>query len=150
MGLGVSFKKFEQIKNQVVNCLTVNSLTSISLYPIPADTDEEAIVMLSDILPKGFECGVLNEKVKPGGTIAIVGAGPVGLAVVLTAQFYSFSEIIMIDLDDNRLNAAKTFGTAHVINSRNDDAVKKVMSLTDNKGVDVAIEAVGVPETFEL
>ena len=121
-----------------------------SLYLIPADADEEALVMLSDILPTGFECGVLNGKVKPGDTIAVVGAGPIGMAVLLTSQFYSPSEIIMIDLDDNRLKVAKTFGATHIINSGNEDAVKKVMNLTDGKGVDAAIEAVGVPETFEL
>jgi len=121
-----------------------------SLYSIPANADEEALVMLSDILPTGFECGVLNGKVKPGDTIAIVGAGPIGMAALLTAQFYSPFEIIMIDLDDNRLDVAMTFGATHTINSGNENAVKKVMSLTDDKGVDVAIEAVGVPETFEL
>ena len=121
-----------------------------SLYSIPPDGDEEALVMLSDILPTGFECGVLNGKVKPGDTIAIVGAGPIGMAALLTAQFYSPFEIIMIDLDDNRLNVAKTFGATHIINSGNENAVEKVMNLTNDKGVDVAIEAVGVPETFEL
>lgn len=121
-----------------------------SLYSIPANVDEEALVMLSDILPTGFECGVLNGKVKPGDSIAIVGAGPIGMAALLTAQFYSPFEIIMIDLDDNRLNVAKTFGATNIINSKNENAVKKVMSLTNDKGVDVAIEAVGVPETFEL
>jgi len=121
-----------------------------SLYPIPSNADEEALVMLSDILPTGFECGVLNGKVKPGDTIAVVGAGPIGMAVLLTAQFYSPSEIIMIDLDDNRLKIAKIFGATHIINSGNEDAVKKVMKLTDDTGVDVAIEAVGLPETFEL
>jgi alcohol dehydrogenase len=121
-----------------------------SLYSIPADADEEALVMLSDILPTGFECGVLNGKVKPGDTIAIVGAGPIGMAALLTAQFYSPSEIIMIDLDDNRLKVAKTFGATYIINSGNENAVKKVMNLTDDKGVDTAIEAVGVSETFEL
>jgi alcohol dehydrogenase len=121
-----------------------------SLYPIPANANEEALVMLSDILPTGFECGVLNGKVKPGDTIAIVGAGPIGMAALLTAQFYSPSQIIMIDLDDNRLNVAKTFSATHIINSGNENAVKKVMNLTDDKGVDAAIEAVGMPETFEL
>jgi alcohol dehydrogenase len=121
-----------------------------SLYPIPAGADEEALVMLSDILPTGFECGVLNGQVKPGDTIAIVGAGPIGLAALLTAQFFSPSEIIMIDQDDNRLQVAKTFGATQIINSNNEDAVEKIMALTKNKGVDVAIEAVGVPATFEL
>jgi alcohol dehydrogenase len=81
-----------------------------SLYHIPADADEEALVMLSDILPTGFECGVLNGKVEPGSFVAIVGAGPVGMAALLTAQFFSPAEIIMIDLDDNRLELAKRFG----------------------------------------
>jgi alcohol dehydrogenase len=121
-----------------------------SLYPIPVGADEEALVMLSDILPTGFECGVLNGKVKPGDTIAIVGAGPIGMAVLLTAQFYTPAEIFMIDMDDNRLNVAKTFGATHIINSANEDAVEKVMSLTNGKGVDTVIEAVGVPATFEL
>ena len=121
-----------------------------SLYPIPAGTDEEALVMLSDILPTGFECGVLSGQVKPGDTIAIVGAGPIGLAALLTAQFYTPANIIMIDQDDNRLAVAKTFGATHTINSGTENAIEKVMSLTNNKGVDVAIEAVGVPPTFEL
>jgi len=121
-----------------------------SLYPIPAGADEEALVMLSDILPTGFECGVLNGQVKPGDTIAIVGAGPVGLAALLTSQFYTPAEIIIIDMDDNRLAVAKTFGATQTINSSDGNAVEKVMELTNGKGVDVAIEAVGVPATFEL
>ncbi|HEY8689545.1 MAG TPA: zinc-dependent alcohol dehydrogenase family protein [Chitinophagaceae bacterium] len=121
-----------------------------SLYHIPENVDEEAIVMLSDILPTGFECGVLNGQVKPGDTVAIVGAGPIGMAVLLTAQFYTPAAIIIIDQDDNRLQVAKTFGATHIINSLNEDAVKKIFSLTENKGVDVAIEAVGIPATFEL
>jgi alcohol dehydrogenase len=121
-----------------------------SLYPIPAGADEEALVMLSDILPTGFECGVLNGQVKPGDTIAIVGAGPVGMAALLTAQFYTPAEIIVIDLDDNRLNVAKTFGATQLVNSGDGKAVEKVMALTNGKGVDVAIEAVGVPATFEI
>lgn len=121
-----------------------------SLYPIPAGADEEALVMLSDILPTGFECGVLNGQVKPGDTIAIVGAGPVGMAALLTAQFYSPAEIIVIDQDDNRLEVAKTFGATQTINSATENALIKVMELTNGKGVDTAIEAVGVPATFEL
>jgi alcohol dehydrogenase len=121
-----------------------------SLYPIPANADDDAIVMLSDILPTGFECGVLNGQVKPGDTVAIVGAGPVGLAVLLTAQFYTPATIIMIDMDDNRLQVAKNLGATHVINSQKENAVKKIFELTGNKGVDVAVEAVGVPATFEL
>lgn len=121
-----------------------------SLYPIPAGSDEEALVMLSDILPTGFECGVLNGQVKPGDTVAIVGSGPIGIAALLTAQFYSPAEIIMVDMDENRLKVAQTFGATQVVNSANESAVEKIMHLTNNKGVDVAIEAVGVPATFEL
>ncbi|MGA3013621.1 MAG: zinc-dependent alcohol dehydrogenase family protein [Bacteroidales bacterium] len=121
-----------------------------SLYGIPPDTDEEALVMLSDILPTGFECGVLNGKVKPGDTIAIVGAGPIGMAALLTAQFYTPAEIIMIDQDNNRLDVAKTLGATNTINDKDEDAVEKVMKLTHGKGVDTAIEAVGLPATFEL
>ncbi len=121
-----------------------------SLYPIPAGSDEEALVMLSDILPTGFECGVLNGQVKPGDTVAIVGSGPIGLAALLTAQFYSPAEIIMIDLDDNRLAVSRTFGATQTINSAKENAVERVKALTGRKGVDVAIEAVGIPATFLL
>jgi len=121
-----------------------------SLYPIPAGSDEEALVMLSDILPTGFECGVLNGQVKPGDVVAIVGSGPIGVAALLTAQFYSPAEIIMIDMDQNRLNVAKTFGATHIINSGSENAIERIKSLTNGRGVDVAIEAVGVPATFEL
>ncbi len=121
-----------------------------SLYHIPAGSNDDAMVMLSDILPTGFECGVLNGQVKPGDAVAIVGSGPVGLAVLLTAQFYTPASIIMIDVDDNRLEEAKKFGATHVINSQKNDVIKEVFALTGNKGVDVAVEAVGVPATFEL
>ena len=121
-----------------------------SLYPIPEGADEEALVMLSDILPTGFECGVLNGKVQPGSTVAIVGSGPIGLAALLTAQFYSPGEIIMIDLDDGRLDVAKRFGATHTINSGDGRAVETLMKLTGGRGVDTAIEAVGIPATFEL
>ncbi len=119
-----------------------------SLYHIPEGADEEALVMLSDILPTGFECGVLNGKVQPGATVAIVGAGPIGLAALLTAQFYSPAEIIMVDLDANRLDVAKGFGATHAVEA--DDAKRRIMALTGGKGVDTAIEAVGIPATFEL
>ncbi len=121
-----------------------------SLYHFPADADEEAMVMLSDILPTGFECGVLNGQVKPGDTVAIVGAGPVGLAVLLTAQFYSPAAIFMIDLDDKRLAVAKKLGATNLINSADGHAAHHVMDLTDGAGVDVAIEAVGIPATFDI
>jgi len=118
-----------------------------SLYHIPDGVDEDAIVMLSDILPTGFECGVLNGKIKPGDTVAIVGAGPIGLATLLTAQFYSPAEIIMVDLDENRLNVAKTFGATKLVSK---NAIEEIMKLTDRKGVDVAIEAVGIAATFNI
>ncbi len=121
-----------------------------SLYPIPADADEEALVMLSDILPTGLECGVLNGQVKPGDSVAIIGAGPVGLAVLLTAQFYSPATIIVIDLDDKRLEVARAFGATTLINSADGKAAERVMALTGGAGVDVAVEAVGVPATFEM
>jgi alcohol dehydrogenase len=121
-----------------------------SLYPIPEAADEEALVMLSDILPTGFECGVLNGKVQPGSTVAIIGAGPIGLAALLTAQFFSPAEIIMVDLDDNRLEVAKRFGATAAINSSDGKAVATIMQMTAGRGVDTAIEAVGIPETFEF
>jgi alcohol dehydrogenase len=121
-----------------------------SLYALPASADEEAMVLLSDILPTAFECGVLNGQVKPGDTVAIVGAGPIGLAALLTAQFYSPAAIVMIDVDDNRLQVAASLGATHRINSADGQAVAKVMAWTEGAGVDVAIEAVGVPETFDI
>jgi alcohol dehydrogenase len=121
-----------------------------SLYPFPAGADEEAVVMLSDILPTAFECGVLNGKVQPGDTVAIVGAGPIGLAALLTAQFYSPAAILMIDLDDNRLGVAKQFGATTLVKSSDGTAVERVMALTGGAGVDVAIEAVGITATFDI
>lgn len=121
-----------------------------SLYHIPTNIDEDALVMLSDILPTGLECGVLNGQVAPGDTVAIVGAGPIGLATLLTAQFYTPAEIIVIDIDENRLAVAKQFGATQTINSSSENATEQIMRLTQNKGVDVAIEAVGIPSTFEL
>ena len=121
-----------------------------SLYKIPKGVDEESMVMLSDILPTGFECGILNGKVQPGNTVAIVGAGPVGLAALLSAQFYSPAAIIMIDLDDHRLNVAKRLGAIETINSADGKAVAKLMQMTNGRGVDCAIEAVGEPATFNL
>ena len=119
-----------------------------SLYPLPQGVDEEAPVMLSDILPTGFECGVLNGKVAPGSTVAIVGAGPIGLAALLTAQFYSPAEIIMVDLDANRLAVAKRFGATATVSAADGKAAEAVMRMTDGRGVDTAIEAVGVPASF--
>ncbi len=121
-----------------------------SLYALPSGIDEEDAVMLSDILPTGFECGVLNGKVAPGSTIAIVGSGPIGLAALLTAQFYTPAKIIMVDLDDNRLEVARSFGATDAVNSSDGNAKEAVMQLTGGHGVDTAIEAVGIPATFHL
>lgn len=121
-----------------------------SLYHIPDGSDEEALVMLSDILPTGFEIGVLNGNVQPGQTVAIIGAGPVGMAALLTAQFYSPAEIIMVDLNDSRLNTALKFGATKAINSGDGRAIEKIKEYTNGKGVDVAIEAVGIPATFDI
>ena len=121
-----------------------------SLYPIPAGSDEEALVMLSDILPTGFECGVLKGQIKPGDTVAIVGAGPIGLAALLTAQFYAPAEVIMIDIDPNRLEFAKKFGATKTINNADGKAVAQVMAHTKNRGVDVAIEAIGIVSSFDI
>ncbi len=121
-----------------------------SLYPIPAGADEEALVMLSDILPTGFECGVLNGRIQPGDCVAIVGSGPIGLAALLTARFYSPAEVIMVDLDDKRLAVATRFGATAIVNSADGKAAEAIMRMTHGRGVDTAIEAVGIPATFEL
>ena len=121
-----------------------------SLHALPPDADEEAMAMLSDILPTGFECGVLNGQVKPGDTVAIVGAGPIGLAALLTAQLYSPAETVMIDVDDHRLQVARALGGTKLVDSSDGRAVERVMALTGGEGVDVAIEAVGIPATFDI
>jgi alcohol dehydrogenase len=120
-----------------------------SLHLIPEGSDQEALVMLSDILPTGHEIGVLNGCVKPGDTIAIVGAGPVGMSALLTSRFYSPAKIYMIDLDDNRLQTAKKYGATNTINSAKENAIEMIMKET-GEGVDVVIEAVGIPETFDV
>ncbi len=125
-----------------------------SLYALPpqSETDEAALVMLSDIFPTGFECGVLNAKVAPGSTVAIVGSGPVGLAALITAQLYSPSQLIVIDMDEERLKRAKVLGAHATVNNSAgiDAAVAEVMTLTDGVGCDSVLEAVGVPASFEL
>jgi len=121
-----------------------------SLYPIPPGADEEALVMLSDIMPTGLEIGVQAGRVKPGDTIAIIGAGPVGMSVLLTAQFYSPGRIIMLDTDPARLELARQFGATDTIEVGTEDAVARVMAMTDGEGVDVAVEAVGIPATFDI
>jgi len=121
-----------------------------STYPVPGGVSDEEIVMLADILPTGYEVGVLNGRVRPGDTVVIVGAGPIGLAAIIGAKLYSPSHVVAVDLADSRLEAAKRFGADLTINSSREDAVSYVRGLTDGQGADVAIEAVGVPESFEL
>lgn len=120
-----------------------------SLYHIPAGVNEEAITMFSDILPTGFETGVLKGQIKIGDTVAIIGAGPIGLATLLTAQFYSPETIFIVDLDNYRLEVAKRLGATYMINDQDKSAVSSILEMTHQKGVDVAIEAVGTPEAFE-
>ena len=121
-----------------------------STYPVPESASDEEIVMLADILPTGYEVGVLNGRVQPGDTVAVVGAGPIGLAAILGARLYSPSHVVAIDLADSRLDAAKRFGADLTINNASTDAVAYLRDLTGGLGADVAIEAVGVPESFEL
>jgi alcohol dehydrogenase len=121
-----------------------------SVYKIPAELDDEQVLFLADILPTAFEVGVLNGHVAPGDTVAIVGAGPIGLAAILTARLYTPGRIVAIDLADSRLESALRFGADLTINNGNEDPIAAVMELTDGLGADVAFEAVGVPATFEL
>ncbi len=121
-----------------------------SLYLAPQGIDEEALVMLSDIFPTGFECGVLNGAVKPGDAVAIVGAGPIGLASLITARLYSPTMTIMVDVDEQRLTISKQFGASHTVNSQSSNPVELIMQLTQGVGVDVAMEAVGIPDTFDI
>ena len=121
-----------------------------SLYPVPEGLTDEQVLFLADILPTAFEVGVLNGAVRPGDVVAIVGAGPIGLAAVLTARLFSPSQIIAIDLADSRLARAGEFGADTTINNSSTDAQSMIMELTGGLGADVAIEAVGVPQTFEL
>jgi len=121
-----------------------------SLYKVPADVSDEEILMLADILPTSYEVGVLNGRVQPGDTVAIVGSGPIGLSAVLGARMFSPRHVVAIDLADARLEAAKAFGADLTVNNGRADAVQFVREITDGLGADVAIEAVGVPPTFEL
>lgn len=121
-----------------------------STYVVPDAVSDEDVLMLADIGPTGYEVGVLNGEVQPGDTIAVVGAGPIGLSAILTSQLYSPSNIVAVDLADARLEAAKQFGATVVVNNSREDAVEIVKELTGGLGADVAIEAVGIPQTFEL
>ncbi|WP_303973848.1 zinc-dependent alcohol dehydrogenase family protein [Streptococcus merionis] len=122
-----------------------------SLYHAPKTVEDDALVMLSDIFPTSYEIGVQPSHVKPGDTVCIVGAGPVGLAALLTVQFYSPSKIIMIDLSESRLEAARKFGATHTICSSDLEEIKaKVAEITDGRGVDISMECVGYPATFDI
>jgi len=121
-----------------------------SVYKVPERLTDEQVLFLADILPTSFEVGVLNGMVSPGDTVAIVGAGPIGLAAILTARLYTPGHIVAIDLADSRLESARRFGADTTINNGGEDAVARVMELTDGLGADAAFEAVGVPQTFEL
>jgi alcohol dehydrogenase len=121
-----------------------------STYPAPAGVSDEELLMLSDILPTGYEVGILNGQVRPGDVVAIVGAGPIGLSAIMGALLYSPSHIVAIDMAAARLEAAKLFGADIVVNNTQEDALAIVRELTGGLGADVAIEAVGVPATFEL
>jgi alcohol dehydrogenase len=120
-----------------------------SLYRVPEGVSDDAAVMLSDILPTGFEIGVRYGKVEPGDVVAVVGAGPVGLAAMMTCGLYGPSRVIALDLDPNRLDQALGFGATDAVNSADSDWAEQVMAMTDGLGVDVAIEAVGLPATFQ-
>jgi alcohol dehydrogenase len=121
-----------------------------STYPAPAGVSDEDLLMLADILPTGYEIGVLNGGIRPGDVVAVVGAGPIGLSAIMGARLFSPSHIIAIDKADTRLEAAKQFGADITINNGREDALAVVQRLTGGLGADVAIEAVGVPATFEL
>jgi alcohol dehydrogenase len=121
-----------------------------SVYKVPEELSNEQVLFLADILPTSYEVGVLNGAVSPGDTVAIVGAGPIGLAAILTAKLYTPGRIVAIDLADSRLEGAKRFGADTTINNSSEDPIAMVMELTDGLGADVAFEAVGVPQTFEL
>ncbi|HEY7794152.1 MAG TPA: zinc-dependent alcohol dehydrogenase family protein [Gaiellaceae bacterium] len=121
-----------------------------SVYKLPDELTDEQVLFLADILPTAFECGVLNGRIEPGDTVAIVGAGPIGLAAVMTAKLFTPGKIVAIDLDDGRLEKALEFGADVAINNGREDALARIQELTDGLGADVAIEAVGVPATFDL
>ena len=121
-----------------------------STYTVPEGVSDEEILMLADILPTAYEVGVLNGRVQPGDSVAVVGAGPIGLSAILGAQLYSPSHIVAIDLADTRLESAKRFGADLTVNNGREDPVAFVREFTDGLGADVVIEAVGVPATFEL
>lgn len=120
-----------------------------SLYKLPENLDKEVAVFLSDALPTGHEIGVQYGDVKPGSDIMIVGAGPVGMGVLLTSQFYSPATITVVDMDNNRLEKAREMGATHTVNPAEDNVNERIAKITDGRGVDTAIEAVGLPATWQ-
>lgn len=125
-------------------------LADSSLHRIPRGMDEEAALMLADILPTGLEVGVQKGEVGLGDTVAVIGAGPVGLATIMAAQFFAPARVIAVDIDENRLALARKLGATHTVNNRAGDARQQIMALTGGDGVDVAIEVIGSPATCEL
>jgi alcohol dehydrogenase len=121
-----------------------------STYPVPAGVSDEELLMLADILPTGYEVGVLNGGIRPGDVVAVVGAGPVGLSAIAGARLFSPSHVVAIDMAPARLEAAKQFGADIVVNNAIEDPIGVLKDLTGGLGADVAIEAVGLPATFEL
>jgi alcohol dehydrogenase len=121
-----------------------------SAYLVPEGLTDEQVLFLADILPTSYEVGILNGRVRPGDVVAIVGAGPIGLAAVLTAKLYTPATIVVIDLAAKRLEMAKGFGADVTIDNGVEDPIARIMELTEGLGADVAIEAVGMPSTFEL
>jgi alcohol dehydrogenase len=121
-----------------------------SLYKLPEGVPDEAAMLLSDIFPTGFEMGIEYGQVKPGDVVAVVGAGPVGLAAIATAGLHGAAQVIAIDYDENRLGVAKRVGATHTVQASASDVLDQVRALTDGYGVDVAVEAVGVPDTFAM
>jgi alcohol dehydrogenase len=121
-----------------------------STFPVPDAVTDEEVLMLADIGPTGYEVGVLNGKVSPGDVVAVVGAGPIGLSATMGARLFSPAHVIAIDLADARLEAAKQFGADVTVNSTREDPLTVIRELTGGLGADVAVEAVGIPATFEL
>jgi alcohol dehydrogenase len=121
-----------------------------SLHHLPGSVPDEAAVLLSDILPTGFEIGVRYGHVQPGDTVAVVGAGPVGLAAIATAGLHGAAQVVAVDPDLHRLDVARQVGATHVVEATAPDWKSQVLATTDGAGVDVAIECVGVPQTFEM
>lgn len=121
-----------------------------SLYRLPEDVTAEEAVMISDILPTGHEIGIQYGNVQPGDVVAVIGAGPVGLAAIATAGLYGPSRVVAIDLDANRVEQAQHFGATDGVVSSDGDWREQVMAMTDGLGVDVAVEAVGIPTTWDM